>query len=494
MPYLDKDDETEVQDFVIQVCTFDRRYEDNLRKAGFTQDPDVLDTWFSSWLWPFATMGWPEKTETLAKFYPTTDLVTAPDIIFFWVARMIMAGHEYMGEMPFRNVYFTGIIRDKKGDKMSKSLGNSPDPLDLISKYGADALRFGVMRSAPLGADVTYDEKNVELGRNFCTKLWNAARFRQMHGGATEREIHPRLLTADDRWILMKLDGAVREVTQALDEYRFSDATAALYRFFWSEFCDWYLEAAKAALGRPSEASIEGHPTPVESSPLRDNTLAVIDIVLAYTLRMFHPFLPFITEELWQSMGFNADLPADQGGTTIMSAHWPKPFTNDEWQYFDLDPSAMELAEDRYAVVNAGRGLRRDFNIGSSKRVRFVLRNTGGLSEHDHTVLQILLNAQPLDVVKAGWAAPKGTPVVLTALGELFLPLEGLVDVEAERGRIAKEISKAQSELEKVRAKLADPNFADKVPAAVLDEHRQREATWAEKLSHLESVQTSLGA
>ena len=174
------------------VAITDHGRSDCPRAARLHQDPDVLDTWFSSWLWPFATMGWPEKTETLAKFYPTTDLVTGPDIIFFWVARMIMAGFEYMGEMPFRNVYFTGIIRDKQGRKMSKSLGNSPDPLDLIAKYGADALRFGVMRCAPLGQDVMFDEKNVELGRNFCTKLWNAARFRQMQGGASEGEINPR--------------------------------------------------------------------------------------------------------------------------------------------------------------------------------------------------------------------------------------------------------------------------------------------------------------
>ncbi len=173
--------------------------------SDWRQDPDVLDTWFSSWLWPFATMGWPEKTDTLKKFYPTTDLVTGPDIIFFWVARMIMAGYEFMGDMPFRNVYFTGIIRDKQGRKMSKSLGNSPDPLDLISKYGADALRFGVMRSAPLGQDVLFDEQQVELGRNFCNKLWNACRFRQMQAGESEGEIDPRLLSSDDKWICSSL-------------------------------------------------------------------------------------------------------------------------------------------------------------------------------------------------------------------------------------------------------------------------------------------------
>src|SRR5208282_690851 len=254
------------------ACTDSDEKGKDFEVYGFTQDPDVLDTWFSSWLWPFATMGWPEQTPTLKAFYPTTDLVTGPDIIFFWVARMIMAGYEFMGDLPFRNVYFTGIIRDKQGRKMSKSLGNSPDPLDLIGKYGADALRFGTMRSAPLGQDILFDEQNVELGRNFCNKLWNACRFRQMQSSAgvspapgeenqpegrrdacptfeVQGEIDPKLLTSDDKWILLKLDAAIREMNTAFAEYKFSDATATLYRFFWSEYCDWYLEASKAALG-----------------------------------------------------------------------------------------------------------------------------------------------------------------------------------------------------------------------------------------------------
>jgi valyl-tRNA synthetase len=405
---------------------------------------------------------------------------------------MIMAGFEYMGEMPFRNVYFTGIIRDKQGRKMSKSLGNSPDPLDLISKYGADALRFGVMRSAPLGADVIYDEKNVELGRNFCTKLWNAARFRQMQGGATEGEIIPQLLTADDKWILLRLDNAINEVSAALEEYRFSDATQALYRFFWSEFCDWYLEASKAALATVGSDDTNGGERTFANPPLAANTLAVLDFVLSHTLRLFHPFLPFITEELWQGMGFNLDLPEDQGGKTIMNARWPKRLTNDERHYLDVDPSNEEFAQSRYEVVNAGRGLRRDFNIASNKRIRFVLRPNTQLSEHDYAVLRILLNAEPLEFVDGQWTAPKGTPTVLTPLGELFLPLEGLVDVAAERERLGKEIAKVESELAKVRTKLADPNFSGKVPAAVLDEHRQREAAWAEKLTHLQKTQEAL--
>ncbi|HYR57259.1 MAG TPA: class I tRNA ligase family protein, partial [Chthoniobacteraceae bacterium] len=522
---------------------FESRCQIDSPGENWTQDPDVLDTWFSSWLWPFATMGWPEKTETLSKFYPTTDLVTGPDIIFFWVARMIMAGFEFMGEMPFRNVYFTGIIRDKQGRKMSKSLGNSPDPLDLIAKYGADALRFGVMRSAPLGADVLFDEKNVELGRNFCTKLWNAARFRQMQGkdegrrmkaeevgpptGATTMaageaahssssfSLDPALLTSDDKWILLKLNGAIRDVSRALDEYRFSDAAQALHRFFWSEFCDWYLEAAKAALGRagvpPADSGVspESHEKPLredsvaapesanETPTLADarkaNTLAVLDFVLAHTLRLFHPFLPFITEELWHGLGYSADLPDDQGGRTIMTAHWPAAFGNEFFHHYDLDPSQAEFAEAKYETVNHGRALRRDFNIASSKRVRFVLRTANPPSAHDCDVLRLLLHADPLEIVEPNWTAPKGTPAAPTPLGELLLPLEGLVDVAAERERLAKEIAKVDAELAKVRAKLADPNFAGKVPAKVLDEHQQRERDWAEKHAQLTKMRAALG-
>jgi valyl-tRNA synthetase len=489
----------------IQVATISEREAAALEAAGFTQDPDVLDTWFSSWLWPFATMGWPEKTDTLAKFYPTTDLVTGPDIIFFWVARMIMAGFEWMGELPFKNVYFTGIIRDKQGRKMSKSLGNSPDPLDLIAKFGADALRFGVMRSAPLGSDILFDEKNVELGRNFCTKLWNAARFRQMQGGGDgvafefEADIVPTLLTSDDKWILLRLDAAIAEVSTALAEYRFSDAANALYRFFWSEYCDWYVEASKANLGRRkedlgSDATAGELPKSDFLNPtLAANTLAVMDYVFSHTLRLFHPFMPFITEELWQGMGFSKDMPAKQGGETIMFAPWPKPFTPEEREYFVLDETDEQFANAKYEVVNLGRGLRRDFNIASSKRVRFVLKPTATLADHETAVLQLLLNAEPLEV-NAAFAAAKGTPVALTPLGELFLPLDGLIDVAAERERIGKELTKVEDELAKVRAKLADPNFAGKVPAKVLEDHQARERDWSEKHTQLTKMREALGA
>ncbi len=460
-----------------RALTFDPVGIEFLHQHGFTQDPDVLDTWFSSWLWPFATMGWPEKTSTLKAFYPTTDLVTGPDIIFFWVARMIMAGFEWMGELPFKNVYFTGIIRDKQGRKMSKSLGNSPDPLELIASYSADALRFGIMRSAPLGQDICFDEKNVELGRNFCTKLWNAARFRQMQGGAVETEISAALLSSDDKWILLRLNSAIAEVSTALEEYRFSDATATLYRFFWSEYCDWYIEASKAVLQGSDDKR-------------KANTLAVIDFVLGHTLRLFHPFMPFITEELWHGMGFNADMPENQGGKSIMFAPWPKPLDADELAHFGILPEDEKTANDKYEAVNLGRGLKSTFNI--NKRVRFVLKPSQELPDYEIEVLRILLNAEPLDV-DANYVPTKGTPSALTPLGTIFLPLDGLIDVEAERARVSKEIAKVESELEKVTTKLADTNFTSKVPQKVLDEHQLRKTDWQEKLAKLREMMAALG-
>jgi valyl-tRNA synthetase len=474
---------------------------------NWTRDPDVLDTWFSSWLWPFATMGWPEQTETLKKFYPTTDLVTGPDIIFFWVARMIMAGYEFMGEpqfglpdaMPFRNVYFTGIIRDKQGRKMSKTLGNSPDPLVLIAQYGADALRFGTMRSAPLGQDVLFDEKDVELGRNFCNKLWNACRFRQMQGGEVQGEIERTLLMPDDKWILLKLDAAIREVTVALKEYKFSEATVTLYRFFWNEYCDWYVEASKAVLsvGRSRGDETQTEKTGIDQSLLtsaptkedearKANTIAVIDFVLSHTIRMFHPFMPFITEELWHGMGYATDMPEAQGGKTIMFAPWPLPLGEEEKGGWGLDDCYLEMVDTKYELVTQGRNLRRVANLQAAKKLKYIFKPAQSLTPHDAEVIKLLLNAESLEV-NDGYQPPKGTPSVQSPLGELLLPLEGLIDVAAEKVRLAKEMEKIQSEIVKVEQKLANPNFTTKVPPAVLAEHGQRLADWKTKLAHAQS-------
>jgi valyl-tRNA synthetase len=441
---------------------------------GWEQDPDVLDTWFSSWLWPFATMGWPEKTDTLQKFYPTTDLVTGPDIIFFWVARMIMAGFEFMGVEPFRNVYFTGIIRDKQGRKMSKSLGNSPDPLDLIAKYGADALRFGVMRSAPLGQDVLYDELQVELGRNFCNKLWNACRFRQLHPGEVQGEIDPRLLNLDDRWILLKLDAAIREMDAAFAEYKFSDATATLYRFFWSEYCDWYVEAAKAVLqgNDPSR---------------RANTMAVMDFVLSHALRLLHPFLPFITEELWNGMGYAADMPENQGGKTIMFAPWPKPLDEDFKRHYGLLEEVLELIDGRQKLVIEIRNVRAQYQIPSNKKLNLVYHASADIDGEEKRVIELLAGAEAI-VHRTQYEPAKGEPVVHPGFGgKLFVPLAGLVDAQAEKTRLSKELQKVEAEIQKVEAKLGNPNFAGKAPPEVLEEHRQRLADWQAKRAQLQA-------
>ena len=456
-----------------------------LERRGFTQDPDVLDTWFSSWLWPFATMGWTgdkasdANAQTLRAFYPTADLVTGPDIIFFWVARMIMAGYEFMGDLPFKNVYFTGIIRDKQGRKMSKTLGNSPDPLELIAKYGADALRFGTMRSAPLGQDVLFDEKDVELGRNFCNKLWNACRFRQMQGGEVQGELDAKLLSSDDRWILLRLDLAIREVSDALASYNFATAVQTLYRFFWSEYCDWYVEASKAAFFG-------------EDAKLKANKVAVIDFVLSHLLRMFHPLLPFITEELWHGMGYSADMPEEQGGKTIMFARWPKPLSDDEKEAWGLDDTVETFANAKFELVTQGRNLKTQFNIGAGKKGKFTLKPAGQLDPSEAEVLRLLLSAESLDL-DSGYAPKKGTPTALTKLGELYLPLDGLVDTEAERARLTKEVVKIEAEIGKVEQKLGNPSFAQKVPPAVLEEHRQRLADWQTKLAQTKSAIEALG-
>ncbi|MEQ2008483.1 MAG: valine--tRNA ligase [Limisphaerales bacterium] len=485
-----QESDTEIREIEAQVCTVDTTVISALERQGWQQDPDVLDTWFSSWLWPFATMGWTgdkasdANAPTLRAFYPTTDLVTGPDIIFFWVARMIMAGYEYMGDLPFKNVYFTGIIRDKQGRKMSKTLGNSPDPLELIAKYGADALRFGTMRSAPLGQDVLFDEKDVELGRNFCNKLWNACRFRQMQGGEVQGEINAALLSSDDRWILLRLDQAIREVSDALAGYNFATAVQTLYRFFWSEYCDWYVEASKAAFFG-------------EDATLKANKVAVIDFVLSHLLRMFHPLLPFITEELWHGMGYSADMPEDQGGKTVMFAHWPKPLSDEEKLLFGIEGSLGEqVYRDQFTIqklVYDIRALRTQFNIGAGKKLRLIYHAPSPMPRDIHELICRMTNAESVEH-SYDYQPPKGTPVIYPGFGnKLFLPLDGLVDTEAERARLTKELAKIQSEIEKVEQKLANPSFAQKVPPAVLEEHRQRLADWQTKLAQTKAAIEALG-
>jgi valyl-tRNA synthetase len=435
---------------------------------NWTQDADTLDTWFSSWLWAYETMDPP----TRRKFYPTSVLVTGPDIIFFWVARMIMAGLEFRpGNTPkledniaFHDVFFTGIIRDAQGRKMSKSLGNSPDPLELIEKYGADGLRFGLMRIAPSGQDIRFDEKQIEEGRNFATKLWNVARLRQMHGpSAADPEINTSLLSIYAVEVLARLNDTIDGVEAAYQNYDFNVVAQQLSQFLWSDYCDWFVEAAKTDI-------FEG------DASHKAAALAVMDHVLSAVLRLLHPFMPHVTEELWSMFGF--------GEGSIQFAPLPRP---------------LELPEDGaarrsrvaavYEVVQTGRNLRAEARVPSNQKARFALRSNEPDLRSEYATMARLLNASEL-VVDANVQGQTGRPVGMTRLGELFLMIE--VDPEAERERLDKEIAKLESELRAAETKLANKSFVDRAPLSVVDEHRQRQKKFGDQLAKLKEARSRL--
>ena len=418
---------------------------------GWQQDPDVLDTWFSSWLWPFATMGWPEKTNLLNKFYPTTDLVTGPDIVFLWVARMIMAGYEYMDEKPFRNVYFHGIIRDAHGQKMKKSLGNSPDPLDLIAKYGADGLRFGLMLIAPQGQDILFDEKRCEVGRNFMNKLWNAARFIQMQRAANPPQRSPNV---HDLKILFEMNQAIEAVSTALDEYKFNEAAKELYDFVWGDFCDWYIEASKV-----------------------EPNLAVLDEVLKNILRLLHPFAPFITEELWNRTG---------GAGTIQFADWPGAHP-----VAGADAELAARVDALYELVSAGRQLRNDYGIEPRKKIHYVIKPGGGdqFFGAEAGSLKLLLNAEEV-TVDANYA-PRGlAPSLVTRAATLFMV--GAIDVGAERQRLTRQLADIDKQLAATDAKLANESFVSKAAPVAVQRERDRQQQLREQRDKIQALWNAL--
>ena len=458
---------------------------------NWTQDPDVLDTWFSSWLWPFATMGWDmdapesETPELLKKFYPTSDLVTGPDIIFFWVARMIMAGFEWRGEMPFRNVYFTGIVRDKLGRKMSKTLGNSPDPLDLIARYGADALRFGTMRSAPLGQDVLFDEKNVELGRNFCNKLWNASRFRQMSGPMLDNSsleaivarVDPALCDADDHAILDGLVRLVRGCADALANYEFNAYTQALYAFFWNDFCDWYVEVAKTRLA---------------DDALRGNVLAIQDLCLRQFLLCLAPLTPFIAEELYHLLGYIPEGEFLQSQRLVSADELAGALAK---RGLEIDANAVnDIAQIREFVTQA-RALKSHNNAGTKKDCLFRLAlkdaAAGALLERNAAKLKTLVGAREIETVPAGTAADG--PSAVTPLGTLSLDVTGLIDVAAERRRLTKELEKLEKAVAAGTAKINNPAFASKAPAHILEGAKKQLAETLAKRDETAKLLAALG-
>jgi valyl-tRNA synthetase len=432
------------------------------------QDEDVLDTWFSSWLWPFATM----DDATRAKFYPTSDLVTGPDIIFFWVARMIMAGLEFTGEVPFRNVFFTSIIRDLKGRKMSKSLGNSPDPLDLMAKYGADGLRFGLMRIAPHGQDVRFDENQVKEGRNFANKLWNAARFREMQGpAAQDKPLAEHALSPYSVAVLAAFDAMHAGYRQALDDFHFHDAATLLYDFFWSTYCDWYVEAAKAELSAGGAAA--------------DGVRAVMDRVLGGYLRLLHPFMPHITEELWQRLGF-----ARGGGREAMVL-FAAPPEEDSLPHMAGEDKALasNAVSAVHDAVRAVRVLRAEFKVPSNAECVVHIARNPDFAGFDLSVFKTLAKAS--SVVDAGAGGPgRRMPHALTPLGEVWLELD--IDTEAEKKRLQGEIAKVDSEIAKVGKKLGDASFVQGAPAEVIENFRKRGDEWRAKKAKLEAAVAAL--
>ncbi|MFN8548466.1 MAG: valine--tRNA ligase [Candidatus Eisenbacteria bacterium] len=435
--------------------------------TSFTQDPDVLDTWFSSWLWPFSTLGWPDKTDKLAHYYPTSDLITGPDIIFFWVARMVMAGYEFTGEKPFTRVHLHGIIRDELGRKMSKSLGNSPDPLELLDKYGADAIRFSLLLLTPQGNDVLFGEKRIEVGRNFANKLWNATRFALMNLGeqaptgwdpCADGYRAPRDLA--DRWLVSRLHGLIDEVTKQIDEYRFNEAAKALYQFIWNEFCDWYVEMAKPRFAAGGEAA--------------EDAKRGIVLALHTSLRLLHPLIPFITEEIWHH------LPGTEGD--LIRASWP------ESSHYPADPEAERAMEALMEIVVAVRNLRSVMNVPPPKEAAVSVRADGGAT-------RLLAEAAPLVRALARASTfeigpevtkPKHAASDVAAGAEVFVDLEGIIDLEIERARLEKEHARMSGLVLSARKKLENPDFLDKAKPEVVSKEREKLVQLEEALGKLE--------
>ena len=461
---------------------------------NWTQDPDTLDTWFSSWLWAYETM----DEETRGKFYPTSVLVTAPDIIFFWVARMIIAGLEFKpgksgraeDNIPFRDVFFTGIIRDKQGRKMSKSLGNSPDPLELIGKYGADGLRFGLMRIAPSGQDIRFDEKQIEEGRNFATKLWNVARFRQMHGPSDPApKIDSAKLSIYAVEVLARLNETIETIEKAYSDYQFNAVAQALYDFIWSDYCDWFVEAAKTEIFS-------------EDDTKKKSALAVMDFVLSAVVRLLHPFMPHITEELWSRFGFGKD--------SIQFAAPSEKIALDEIDLVGTRQSARTI----YDVVQKARNLRVEAGTPSNKKIRVIIESIDPGLEAELPTIARLTNAEAVTtrpsvaMVRKGASDPAGAGVSGYSgagtgsggySGYSGYSRAGLVIVEstdvdevAERARLDKQIAKVEAELQTAQEKLNNKSFVDRAPATVVEEHRQRVKDFSAQLAKLKQARRGL--
>ena len=432
----------------------------------FQRDEDVLDTWFSSALWPFSTLGWPDETPELKRFYPTSVLVTGFDIIFFWVARMMMMGLHFMDEIPFKDVYIHALVRDEKGAKMSKSKGNVIDPLDLIDKFGADALRFTLAAMAAQGRDIKLATSRVEGYRNFATKLWNAARFAEMNGCARRAGFDPfHVETPVNRWILGEAAKASAEVTTAIEAYRFNEAANAAYRFVWNVFCDWYVELSKPVL--------QG-----DEGPAKEEARATTAFVLDEIVKLLHPFMPFLTEELWAIKGQEG--PARS--SVLALASWP----------------ALEGLENPEAEAEIGfivdlisevRSVRSEMNVPAAAQMSLVIASADfdvrGRIERNLDTLKRLARIPDVQFVDT---PPRGSAQMIIRGALVALPLEGVIDLDAERARLTKEIVKQESEVKKIDLKLGNADFVRRAPEDVVEENRERRADAESRIEKLRAA------
>ena len=459
--------------------------------ANWVQEDDVLDTWASSWLWPFATLGWPDAAAMekagFNYFYPTSTLVTGPDIIFFWVARMIMAGLEFIrpGEplerrIPFKHVYFTGIIRDQQGRKMSKSLGNSPDPLDLIAKYGADGLRFGIISIAPQGQDIRFQEDRIESGKNFCNKLWNACRFRQMSGDMADNStlaaimlrLEPAKFDADDHAILDRLLATTREVDRCFIEFEFSAAVQALYGFFWNDFCDWYVEVSKTKLLDPATKA---------------NCLAIQDLVLRQTLLQLHPFTPFITEELWHLLGYGAE------NSFLMSDVRLEDSSQIASRGLVINTAAAAEVAQLKALASQLRAFKAEQGEAAKKDSVFTLEaGDGQWSLIDGSLAKLKRMVGAAEITRG--AATSSAPVLVTAFGSWSLMRQVKAgDIGTEKVRLLKELETLTKHIAGTESRLSNEAFVSKAPPAVLEGARKQLADQRAKQAEIQRLLAALG-
>ena len=436
------------------------------------QDPDVLDTWASSWLWPIGVHNWPEESPDLDYFHPTDDLVTGPDIIFFWVARMIMASLEFKGEIPFKNVYFTGMVRDMQGRKMSKSLGNSPDPLKLMDKYGADAVRYGIMLIAPQGQDILFSDERMEIGRNFMNKLWNVSRFLDMAGSDIDAkpvdELEGDNLDLSDRWILSRLNRTITGVDESFDAYRFNETAKKIYDFTWSDFCDWYVEVIKSRLYG-------------DDVNQKKAAFSVANHVMRGILKMLHPFAPFITEEIWNRLEGT-----DKDETDLIVSHWPG--VDDKWIDENVEGNFVEIQE----VITGVRTVRAEMNVPPGMRADLLIRSDNGQSlKLNERLIRDLAKVDDL-TIEPDVERPDKSATVVVGKKEMFIPLGDLIDVETEKKRLEEKIYSLDGRLSDVATKLNNQNFVNRAPKEVVERERKKLGDMKENLAKLKQNYTYL--